>query len=122
MKDIDKTMEKRKYARVPVDAYITATLTTDKAFQEKPFISKDISPEGMFLVTNKAFPMGVILNLKIHTPTTSEPIDVEAKVIRIAKDQNLRVIGMGLIFIRINEVDKRELSKHLYLAYHYLKH
>ncbi|MDP3732868.1 MAG: PilZ domain-containing protein [Candidatus Omnitrophota bacterium] len=112
-------MERRKHKRVEVDAYVSATLTTNGAQAERIFTSKNIGPEGMFLVSNESFPTGTILNLRIHTPSTLEPINVEAKVIRVAKDENLRVIGMGLAFIKISENDQKELLKHLYLAFHY---
>ncbi len=113
--------DKRKYTRVSVDAYITATLTTEKAFQERMFISSDISPEGIFLATNEPLPLRSILNLKIYTPTMSEPIKAEAKVIRLAKDENSRVVGVGVILTKISDKDRKELYKHLYLAYHYVQ-
>ena len=71
------------------------------------------------MVCKECFPVGTILNLKIHTPSTQKPINAEAKVVRIAKDENLRIIGIGLVFINISENDRKELLKHLYLAYHY---
>lgn len=115
----NQNLEKRKHARVAVDAYVSVTFTTDKSQAEKMFTTKDISPEGIFLVSNETFPVGTILNLRIHTTTTMEPINTLAKVVRIAKDQKLRIVGMGLVFIQISEKDKKELLKHLYLAYHY---
>lgn len=121
MEEKKKTVERREFTRVAVDAYITATLTVNKAPQERLFMSKDICPEGIFLVSNEPFPLGTILNLRIHTPTTLNPIHVEAKVIRIAKDENSQVMGMGLVFTQISETDKKELLKNLYLVYHYLK-
>jgi c-di-GMP-binding flagellar brake protein YcgR len=113
--------EKRKHTRVAVDAYVTATLTVDKESQERLFISKDMSPRGLFLFTNESLPQGTILNLKIHTRTTLKPIEAETKVVRIAKDKDARTIGLGLVINKINEVDRKELYKHLYLAYHYTK-
>ena len=120
MKENNHDLGKRKHTRVGVDAYVSATLTTDGAHAERIFTTKDISPEGIFLVCNESFPPGTILNLRIHTPSTLEPIDVEAKVVRVAKDENLRVIGMGLVLIKMSEEAEKELVKHLYLAYHYL--
>lgn len=111
--------ERRKHSRVAIDAYISATLTTDKNAGERIFTTKDIGPEGIFLVCKESFPLGTILNLRVHTPTTLEPINAQAKVIRIAKDESLNTIGMGLIFIQMSEDVKKELLKHLYLAYHY---
>ena len=120
MKENNQDLGKRKHTRIAVDAYVSATLTTDGAHAERIFTTKDISPEGIFLVSSESFPLGTILNLRIHTPSTIEPIDVEAKVIRVAKDENLRVIGMGLVLIKMSEEVEKELVKHLYLAYHYI--
>lgn len=116
-----KFPERRKYIRVSMNAYVAATLASADISQEKVLISKDFSPEGMFLFTNESLPVGTILNLKIQTPTTREPIKVEAKVVRVAKDTNSRVIGVGLIFARISDNDKKELFKHIYLAYHHIE-
>ncbi len=119
MQENNQDLGRRRYMRVGVDAYILATLTTDKTAGERIFTTKDIGPEGIFLISNESFAVGTILNLRIHTPTTSEPINAQAEVVRIAKDENSRVIGMGLVFIQMGEEDKKELFKHLYLAYHY---
>lgn len=113
-------LEKRRHIRVAVDAYVSATLTTDKTQAERTFTSKDIGPEGIFLVSSETFPVGTIVKLKIHTPSTVKPINVEAEVVRIARDENSHVTGMGLIFLQMNEEAKKELFKHLYLAYHYV--
>lgn len=121
MERSDNILEKRKHLRVKLDAYITTTLTDDDAFQERLYMSKDVSADSIFLVSKGAFPIGTIFNLKIHPPTTLKPINVEAKVTRIAKDQNSQVVGMGLVFIRVDGADRKELCKYLYLAYHYLK-
>lgn len=110
---------RRKHVRVKVDAYILANLTTDKTSSERIFTTKDMSPEGIFLATGEAYPVGTILNLQVHTPTTVKPIKLEAKVKRIARDENSRVTGMGLSFTGVNEAEKKELLKHLYLAYYY---
>lgn len=112
-------LERRKYKRVSVDAYVLVTLTTDKSFGETILTAKDIGPEGIFLACKECFPVGTILNLRIHTPTTMEPINAQAKVVRISKDQNLNIVGMGLVFIQMDEEARKELLKHLYLAYHY---
>ncbi|MDD4939878.1 MAG: PilZ domain-containing protein [Candidatus Omnitrophica bacterium] len=109
--------ERRKHSRVDIDAYVSATLTTDRPGSSRMFTTRDISPEGIFLTTREIFPLGTILKLKIHTPLTTEPINAEAKVVRAGGNQS----GMGLVFIKISEQDRKELLKHLYLAYHYTR-
>jgi c-di-GMP-binding flagellar brake protein YcgR len=98
---------RRRHARVGLDAYISATLTTDKTAEERIFTTKDIGPDGIFIACKGCFPVGTILNLRVHTPTTLETINVQAKVIRIAKDENLNSVGMGLIFIEMSEDVKK---------------
>lgn len=121
MEKTPEVLERRKHIRVSLNAYVTTTLVLGKAPQEKLLISKDIAPEGIFLFTSEAFPMGTLFKLKIQTPTTTKQIRVEAKVVRIIKDADSRVTGVGLFFTRISDADKKELFKHLYLAYHYVK-
>ena len=121
MEHHDRDLGRRKHTRVGVDAYISATLTTDKSAGEKIFTTKDIGPEGIFLECREPFSIGTILNLRIHTPSTLEPINAQARVIRIAKDENSKTIGMGLIFTEMEEEVKKELLTHLYLAYHYME-
>lgn len=115
----DRDLGRRKHIRIGVDAYICATLTTDQFAGEKMFTTKDIGPEGIFLECREPLPIGTILNLRVHTPTTLEAINVQARVIRVAKDENSKIIGMGLIFMDMDEKVKKELLKHIYLAYHY---
>lgn len=120
MKKDNHVLERRIHARIVVDAYVLATLTTeDKTPEERIFTTKDINPEGIFLLSSESFPVGTILKLNVHTPTTLHSINVEAKVARVAKDENLHTIGMGLVFIKMSEEVKKELLKHLYLAHHY---
>jgi len=119
MEENSQDLGRRRHTRVGLDAYVLATLTTDKDEAEQIFTTRDMSPEGIFLECKESSPVGTVLNLRIHTPSTLEPINVQAKVVRIAKDENLRTIGMGLIFFDVNEKNRNELFKHLYLAYHY---
>ena len=122
MKEENSSGEKRRYTRVSVDAYVAATLISEDVFREKVFIGKEMSPEGIFLVSREAFALGSIMRLEVHTPTTAEPIKIEARVVRVAKDEKSQApVGVGLVFTKINEADRKELFKHLYLAYHYVK-
>ena len=109
--------EKRKHIRVALDTYILATLTSEKGPQEKMFTSKDMSPEGIFLASKELFPVGTVLNLAIHAPTSLKPIHVQAEVVRVARDESSQPVGMGLVFIKMAEDDKKEILKNLYLVY-----
>ena len=119
MEENSHDLGRRRHKRVGLDAYILATLTTDKDEAEQIFTTRDMSPEGIFLECKECFSVGTVLNLKIHTPSTLEPINAQAEVVRIAKDEKLATIGLGLVFIEMSENVRKELSKHLYLAYHY---
>jgi c-di-GMP-binding flagellar brake protein YcgR len=121
MEKNNQDLNKRTHTRVAVDAYVSATLTTDATCAEKIFTTKDISPEGIFLVTKDKYPLGTILNLRIHTPSTLKSINVEAEVVRIAHDENSSATGMGLALINVPAAVREELLKHLYLAYHYVE-
>lgn len=116
-----KALERRRHTRVSLSAYVATTLVLGDTVQDKVLVSKDLAPEGVFLFTGEPFPIGTFFKLKIQTPTTTKQIEVEAKVVRIVKDADSHIIGMGLFFTRISATDRKELFKHLYLAYHYVK-
>lgn len=109
--------EKRKYIRVDLDTYVIATLTVERSHTEKIFTSKNMSPEGVFLVSKESFPVGTVLSLTIHAPTSLHPFHTQAEVVRVAKDDKLKPIGMGLAFLKMSDSDKKELLKNLYLVY-----
>jgi c-di-GMP-binding flagellar brake protein YcgR len=109
--------EKRKHMRVAFDAYILASLTAEKGHTEKIFTTKNMSPEGIFLASRESLPVGTILSLTIHAPTSSSPINAQAQVVRVAKDDKDQPVGMGLVFLEMPDTDKKELLKNLYLVY-----
>lgn len=121
MKERNNMSERRRHSRVSVDAYVAATLISEDVYKEKVFMGSQMSPEGIFLITKDVLPVGSILNMEVHTTTTAEPIKMEARVVRVAKDENSQPMGMGLTFTKISEADKKQLFKQLYLAYHYVK-
>lgn len=110
--------EKRNHKRVLIDAYVSAALVPKDVEHEKVFIAQDASQKGIFLLTNEEFPVGTLMRIEINLPSTLKPIEIEAKVARIAKDENGKIAGVGLIFTNISEPEKKGLLKHLYLAYH----
>ncbi|MEW6100992.1 MAG: PilZ domain-containing protein [Candidatus Omnitrophota bacterium] len=118
-KEEEKPQERRKYKRIAIDAYVKATLLLGDISQDRILLSKDINPGGVFLLTDDPMPVGTLLNLKIQTPTSTGFINAQARVVRIARSSDAKSIGMGLAFTRIEDKDKEELMKHLYLGYHY---
>ena len=119
MSEKPKPSEKRSHRRVLIDAYVSAALVPKDVLQERVFLSQDASPDGIFLLTNEEFPVGTLMRLEINLPSTFKPIEVEARVARVAKNKDGQIAGVGLIFTNISEPEKKGLLKHLYLAYHY---
>lgn len=77
--------------------------------------TKNVAQHGLFLRTDKPFPMGEELELEFSLPTSSTPIKISGKVVWIAdKDRNPTYYpGMGIRLIKITPEDKKELTKYL---------
>jgi len=66
----------------------------------------DISENGLFLHTGRSFEMGSILDVAIPTAPGNFDLKMKAMV-----QHNHRGIGMGLMFVDINDSQKTELQK-----------
>ena len=109
---------KRQYRRLALD--IEVKLHKKKngkgASSDAYFLrTKNVAQHGLFLRTEKPFPLGEEMDLEFSLPTISNPIRIAGKVVWIAdKDRNPTYYpGMGIRLIKINPEDKRELVKYL---------
>jgi uncharacterized protein (TIGR02266 family) len=109
---------KRQYRRLALDIEV-------KLFKKKNgkagcsnayfFRTKNVAQYGLFLRTDKPFPLGEEVGLEFGLPTTSMPVKVVGKVVWIAdKDKNPTYYpGMGIRLTKISADEKRELIKYL---------
>ena len=66
----------------------------------------DISENGLFLHTGRSFEMGAVIEVAIPTSPGNFDLKVQARV-----QHNHRGIGMGLMFIDVDETKKAKLQK-----------
>jgi CheY-like chemotaxis protein len=66
----------------------------------------DISENGLFLHTGRSFDMGAIVEVAIPTSAGNFDLKVQARV-----QHNQRGIGMGLMFIDVDDTQKAKLQK-----------
>ena len=94
--------ERRAHARGSYES----TLLAER--QDGPFvlIGRDLSRGGMRIEPHPDLRVGDRFRLALHGPTSAEPLNVEAEVVRDDGDA-----GFGLVFARIDRSQARELEK-----------
>jgi len=104
--------EKRKSPRVRGD--ITAIIEKKKTKNLIKVI--DVSYEGALLRTHNPFKVGQTIELGMRLPLYAQPIDVKAKVVRIAEaaygsGEKPSDFDMGVEYLAINRFDKERLNE-----------
>jgi len=95
-------VEQRRFPRLPLDVEVDFK---DRAIAR----SKNISKEGICLVSEDRLEEGKILNLRFFLPDTVEPIHAYAKVMWV-RDASEHYCEVGLKFWDINEQDEKRLN------------
>jgi len=74
--------------------------------------SKDISSNGMFIITRDTLPIGKDLELTFFLPEVEKSLTVRGRVIReLRDDQDGHYVGgMGISFIGLSEEDSRAIN------------
>ena len=115
-----RSTSRRKFGRIAIDAAMTDLRVLGDEHQDAallPLVSEDVSPEGLFVRTAQAHPLGTAVALRLHLPTMTEPLICQAQVVRIEERPNGGVRGVGLRFVALPEADRRQLVEHLYRSY-----
>lgn len=105
--------ERRKFARVATNLYITYSFHGGNATEAGVFVSKNISGGGFLFESLREIPVGTIFDLSIHLPTTTFPLPAKGKVVRIQKTRPYGRYDIGMSLIEIQEKDRRELIRYL---------
>ena len=95
-------IEQRKNPRMPLDVEVDYR---GRAIAR----SKNISKEGICLISEDKQEPGKILNLQFHLPGTAEPIQAYAKVMWV-RDASEHYYEFGLKFWEIDEDDEKRLN------------
>jgi uncharacterized protein (TIGR02266 family) len=102
--------EKRKFARIPIAKQIKVKFR-DKEHFVSNYIS-DISLGGMLLKSGNILPIGTVFNFEFEIELNFPKITGKGIVVRTAKDDSGKTVGMGIKFISLDS-DSRRLLPYL---------
>lgn len=90
----------RKHPRIP----LTIEIRCKGAGRSERFISRDLSPGGVFLYTTRVYPIDAMVDLSFYVPYHHEQINVRGKIVRHSQDAGSGIVdGMGIEFVEIGE-------------------
>jgi Tfp pilus assembly protein PilZ len=86
-------------ARISIRAMVTLNVTLEDSRKER-FVAqtKDLSASGMFVLSNRGYPVGSTALFEFALPNESKPFCGEARVVRVVNPSGNRVEGMALSF------------------------
>jgi uncharacterized protein (TIGR02266 family) len=100
----ESKIENRAHPRVDV---VVCVRTTDPMVDAPPQ-KTNISEGGMFIQTDKLFPLGSVIGIDLNLQDNEGSLFVKARVVRVVEPGKDRIAGMGVEFI---SVPPRELSR-----------
>ena len=109
----EQFMERRRYARVETNLYITYSVKGSEQVEAGVFLTKNVSGGGILFESLKEIPVGTRLGLAIHLPTCSYALQAKGKVVRVEKTRNYGRYEVALTLTEISDRDRRELIKYL---------
>ena len=107
------SVERRKYARVETNLYITYSTEGSSQTEAGVFLTKNVSGGGILFESLREIPVGTILDLAIHLPTCPYALQAKGKVARAEKTRSYGRHDIALTLVEISEKDRRELIKYL---------
>ena len=110
--------ERRKHSRKSES--IKVALCPSKYLLEKDLLSKDISEDGICLLSPYRIEIGETIELGIYLPESRKPVIAKGKVLRRneVNDENYPFI-MGIQFVDISGGDYKQILKHI--RYYFLE-
>ena len=109
----EQYMERRQYARVETNLYITYSTKGSPQVDAGIFLTKNVSGGGILFESLKEIPIGTLLDLAVHPPTCPYALQAKGKVVRVEKTRNYGRYEIALLLVEISEKDRRELIKYL---------
>ena len=109
----EQFMERRQYARVETNLYITYSIKGSPQTEAGVFLTKNVSGGGILFESLKEIPVGTLLDLAIHLPTCSYALQAKGTVVRVEKTRSYGRYEVALSLVEISEKDRRELIKYL---------
>ena len=98
--------ERRKFKRF--DAYMNVQFRSqEEKSGEGSGLSKDLSREGIRVITDRALPEGLLVDLEIHLPDDARPIRTTGRIMwSKPADGGENGYDCGVCFLMIDPVDK----------------
>ena len=109
----EQFMERRQYARVETNLYITYSIKGSPQVEAGVFLTKNVSGGGILFESLKEIPAGTLLDLAIHLPTCLHALQAKGRVVRAEKIRSYGRYEIALTLVEISEKDRRELIKYL---------
>ena len=114
-KDFLEGLKKHVMVRERTDKRVSIGLQVDYLREGKTVnaFTKDISSNGMFIITRDTLPVGTDIELSFTLPETKKPVSVVGKVIRELRDEQdgHYVGGMGIEFGKMNDHARKEITR-----------
>lgn len=74
--------------------------------RERILVTRDVSAGGVFVSTTSPFPSGLEVALLFHLKPTDSPISCRGRVVYA-----LEGLGMGIVFVDLNEESRCRVQK-----------
>ena len=104
--------ERRRFSRVALDVAVRLRVPDADGHQESRI--RDVSLNGVFIITNHTKPLGTNLKLAIEVGTTGMVMTADGLVVHevtTADASESRPAGMGVMFVSVADESKEALEK-----------
>lgn len=100
----------RKHPRIP----LTIEIRCKGSGRSERFISRDLSPGGVFLYTTRVYPIDATVDLSFYVPYHHEQITVRGRVARHSQDTVSGIVdGMGIEFTEVPEDAQQSIDHYM---------
>lgn len=114
----ESKIERRLFRRLNVELPIECALLEDKKAGIRPFTysarTKNISAGGLLFETDKSFPVGSIVNIKIQFPFKKEDIICRALILRTEKQRDDRSYKVAVCFMDIKDSEMEQINQYVH--------
>jgi len=106
MQDESYIFERRQFTRISGNYVVSYIDVTTKEAKSDITQTRNISAGGILFTTDKKFPAGTMLRVKLRLPDTSDYIDVKVRVVGSHQRVKGILYDTRVKFIRIRDEDK----------------
>ncbi|NQT75920.1 MAG: PilZ domain-containing protein [Candidatus Omnitrophica bacterium] len=103
--------ERREFIRISGNFVVSYSDVTTREAKSDITQTKNISAGGIFLTTDRKFPVGTVLRVKLRLPDTPDYIDIKVKVMGSHQRVKGVLYDTRVKFIRIRDEDRVFIRK-----------